>query len=225
MIKSFFPSLFVMCFVSSCSHSFSDLDQVGLKGNVKSITEHQYKARFENGRWVAGDPSFNGHRITKYDKKGLYIKTIALTEYGDTIGYTRCKRKNGELVEETFISTIENRITRTIMERVSDEQVNFEVWEENRLYYEGANYFDSRGRISRQVRVVNNTELVNYYVYEKDLLVKNYQEDYRGNRTVNQQYEYQEFDNKENWTRKLIYVGKEKIVPDLVVTRDIEYYR
>lgn len=224
-MKFSLPLLFVLLLLGSCSNSSSDLDRAGMTGDVKSITEHQFEARFEEGRWVAGDPSLYGHRIIKYDKNGSYIESIALNEFGDTIGYTRCKRKNGELVQEKFFSTIEDRTTRTLMERVSDEQVNFEVWEDDRLYYEGANYFDFRGRISRQVRVVNDMQLTNYYVYEKDLLMENYQEEYSGKRTLTQHYEYEAFDGKGNWTRKLVYVGTEKIVPDLVVIREIEYYR
>lgn len=219
------PLLLILILLSSCSGTISDLDEAGLKGKVKSLTEHQYDARHEEGSWVAGDPSFYGHRIMIYDKDGVYTKSIALNEFNDTTGYTTCRREGGELVEERYVSTLEDRTTRSLMERVSDEQVNFEVWEGDRLYYEGANYFDSRGRISRQVRVVNDLEVTNHYVYEKDLLVENYQVDYTGQRTLTQLYEYVEFDGKGNWTRKMVYVGTEKIVPDLVVTREIEYYR
>jgi hypothetical protein len=225
MFKPVIPLLWFFILLISCSRSSGDLGQAGLKGKVKSVTEHQYEAEFEEGRWVAGNPSFTGHRIIHYDKNGDYIESISMSELGDTIGYTRCRRENGELVEEKFFSTLEDRSTRSLLERVSDEQVNFEVWEGDRLYYEGANYFDSKGRISRQVRVINDMELINYYVYEKDLLVENYQEDYTGERTITQQYEYEAFDHMGNWIRKLIYVGREKIVPDLVVTREIEYYR
>ncbi|HER08341.1 MAG TPA: hypothetical protein ENO20_05455 [Bacteroides sp.] len=225
MIRAVIPLYLMLILLCSCSGPSGDLDEAGLKGKVKSITEHQYDARHEAGSWVPGDPSFYGHRIIHYDKDGVYTKSIALSAFNDTTGYTTCRREGGELVEEKYVSTVEDRTTRSLMERVSDEQVNFEVWEGDRLYYEGANYFDARGRISRQIRVVNDLEVTNHYVYEKDLLVENYQLDHTGQRTLTQLYEYVEFDGKGNWTRKLVYVGTEKIVPDLVVTREIEYYR
>lgn len=225
MIRIIFPLVGIVFSLISCTSSVTDLDRTGLKGKVQSVIEHQYEARFEEGRWVTGNPSFYGHRIMNYDRDGFYLESISLNELNDTIGYTRCKRENGEMVEERYFSTVEERTTRTLMERVSDEQVNFELWEGNRLYYEGANFFDSRGRISYQVRVVNDLEVTNYYVYEKNLLMENYQEDETGERTFTQQYEYEAFDRKGNWTRKLVYVGTEKIVPDLVVTREIKYYR
>lgn len=225
MMRPLLPLCLLVLLLSSCSSSVNDLERSGLKGNVKSVTEHQYEAEFEEGRWVAGDPSFTGHHITKYDHNGFYLETIVLSQLGDTVGFSICKRENGEMVEEEFVSILDNKTTRSIMEKVSDEQVNFEVWADDRLHYEGANYYDSRGRISRQIRVVNNTELTNYYVYENNLLVENFQEDYRRNRTMIHRYEYLTFDDKGNWTSRLVYVGKERIVPDLMVTREIEYFR
>ena len=63
-----------------------------------------------------------------------------------------------------------------------------------------------------------------HYVYEKDLLVENFQMELDGTRSVTQLYDYVEFDDKENWTVKLVYVGEEKISPEVAVTRSLEYY-
>ena len=41
-----------------------------------------------------------------------------------------------------------------VMERVSDKQVNFETRNNGQLAFEGAIYFDSNGRILRQIQVV-----------------------------------------------------------------------
>ena len=90
--------------------------------------------------------------MIQYDAEGYYVKSVALTHDGDTVGYTTIRRENGEKVEEIFHSLPDNRTVRTIMERVSETQVNFEVWEGERLYYEGASYFDSKGRLLSQVR-------------------------------------------------------------------------
>ncbi|RPI42404.1 MAG: hypothetical protein EHM46_05230 [Bacteroidetes bacterium] len=195
-----------------------------LTGKVKSVVEHQYEATLEDGRWVAGDPSFIGHWVMNYDRDGNYMESVALNYQGDTAGHSVVERKDGKIVEEEFHSVHLKRTTRTILEWVSDEQANFEIWEGEVLHYEGANFYDSRGRILRQIRHANGQEITNHYKYEKDLLVENYHEDLDGNRTFTQQYEYQDFDRKGNWTTRLIYAGGEKITPDLVVKREIEYY-
>ena len=218
------PLMVVLSLLVSCSGGTNDLDRSGLKGKVKSIAEHQFDATAKDGKWVAGDLSFYGHRILNYNQEGFYVGSIALTQQGDTIGYTTCRRENGYMVEEVFHSSMGGNQSRTLLDRVSDEEENFEVWEGEQLQAEGANYFDSKGRILKQARVVNDREVVYQFVYEKDLLVANYEEEVSGERTRAQQYEYQEFDDEGNWIRQLVYVGDEKISPEVVLTRELEYY-
>ena len=173
---------------------------------------------------MAGKPTIYGGRIVNYDQNGLYVESIAINSAGDTTGISSCKRENGEIVEERFRSLYNNTTSRTILERVSAEQVNFEVWQNEQRVYEGANYFDGKGRLLRQVQVGGDREVNIYHVYEKNLLIENYREEISGERTGTQQYEYDEFDEKGNWTVRLIYVGEDKITPQLVVTREIAYY-
>ena len=45
-----------------------------------------------------------------------------------------------------------------------------------------------------------------------------------GERSATQLYEYGDFDDKGNWTVRLIYVGEDKITPELVVIRELTYY-
>ena len=129
---------------------------------------------------LQGRPGMYGHRIIQYDAEGNYVKSLALNYAGDTIGYTTVRRENGEKVEEVFHSLLDGRTTRTIMERVNEKQVNFEVWEGETLHFEGASYFDSRGRLVSQVRVVDEREVINHFVYDKGFMVKSFQEELTG---------------------------------------------
>ena len=72
--------------------------------------------------------------------------------------------------------------------------------------------------------MVNNREVIVHNIYEKNLLVEIYQEELDGSRSGTQQYEYTEFDDKGNWTLRLVYNGEEKITPELTITRVLEYY-
>ncbi len=213
----------VVLFFSACSGEITDLDRSGLKGKVKSISENQYEAFHKDDRWSAGKPVMFGHRIMNYNKEGFYMKSFVLSGAGDTIGYTTSRHEGGDLVEETFRS-VDGRIARTILERVSDEQVNFEMWEGERLHYEGANYNDSKGKTVKQARVVNGVEEFSYYLYEKDLMVESYQENGYGVRSGTQIFEYTKFDDQGNWTTQLIYLTKDKIVPEMLTKREYEYY-
>ena len=214
----------VLSILVSCSGGTNDLDRSGLEGKVKSISEHQFDATAKDGKWVAGKISPFGHHVLNYDPEGFYTGSIVLTQDDDTVGYTTCRRENGYLVEEVFHSKKGDINSRTLMDRLSEEEENFEIWNGNMLQAEGANYFDSRGRIIRQVRVVNDKEVVYQFVYEKNLLVANHEEEVTGERTSTHTYEYEEFDDQGNWTFKLVYEGDGKISPVVVITRELEYY-
>lgn len=223
--------LLLLAILTSCSGGRNDFDRYGLKGKVKEIRETQCDPAYENEHWLAGSECEPGYRMMAFDEDGNYIHSMTITDEGDTLAMTVAKRENGDMVEEIHYSgqsmTPRHRrlvvISRTIQDRVSDNQVNFEIWQQEQLRYEGATYYDSKGRVDRQVQVVNDREVTVHNVYEKDLLVEMYQVDAHGSRLATQQYEYPEFDSKGNWTLRLVYMGEEKIKPELAITRTVEY--
>lgn len=225
------PLILLLALLTSCSGGSDDLDKYGLKGNVKAVKELQCDPTYENEQWVASSNCNQAFRIVEFDEDGNYTRSLTISERGDTLAMTVAKRENGELVEELYygseaMTPKHSRLvllSRTIQDRVSDKQVNFEIWQQEQMRYEGATYFDSKGRVDRQVQVVNNQEVMVHNVYEKDLLVEVYQEDPNGARLASQQYEYRGFDKKGNWTLRLVYEGEEKISPVIVITRDVEY--
>jgi hypothetical protein len=230
---SSFLAMFLLAVLVSCSSGGSnDLDRNGLKGGVKSTREFQCNATYESEKWVAGIECTNGFRVTEYDAEGLYIHSFSMSDCGDTTSLTTARRENGEVVEESYYTWIKMTpihskrmlASRTMMARVSDDQVNFEVWQNEQLRFEGTSYFDSKGRMERQVQVVNNREVILHHVYEKNLLVEMWQEELDGSRSATQLYEYSEFDEHGNWTLRLVYPGDEKITPEFAITRMLEYY-
>jgi len=218
------PLLFLLSLLISCSGGSNDLDRSGIKGKVKSTKEQQFEATHQDDRWVAGNPNPMGVRIVNYNEDGMYVESIALSIDGDTVGISKSKRENGEMVEDNYYSRFDGKTTRTLLERVSDEQVNFELWQDDQLIYEGANYFDGRGRVVKQVQVGGDREVTIHHVYEKNLLVEHYREEVTGERTATQLYEYDDFDDNGNWTVKLIYIGEDKITPKMVIARELTYY-
>jgi hypothetical protein len=223
---------FIFFILVSCSVGSNDLERNGLKGKVKAISEFQCDATYVNDEWVADVECAEGYRVVEYDEDGNYIQAYSMAECGDTTSLSATKRENGEVVEELYYNRVNLTpkhsqmvlVSRTVMDRVSDEQVNFEVWQNGQLRYEGATYYDSKGRIEKQVQVVNNREVVLHHVYEKNLLVEMWQEEMDGSRSATQLYEYRDFDENGNWRLRLVYPGEEKITPELAITRVVEYY-
>ena len=191
---------------------------------MSGYTELWFEPIYNGQKWVAGTPVYFGNRIMKYDRDGNYVGSTILSDGGDPIGVTECRWEDGEMKEEVFRSNIDGRTSKTMYEKINDREIQFEIWDRDRLIFEGATFLDSRGRIERQGQVVNNIEVYNFFVYEKNMLVKYYQEDLSGVRTTTHLYEYEDFDKKNNWTVRLVYTEDEKIVPEYYVTRSYTYY-
>ena len=216
----------------SCSGGSSDLDRSGLKGNVKSFKQQQCESTRLENKWVASTVCDDRYRLVNYDEEGNYLETLSMNERGDTLGLSKIRRENGEIVEEIvftrqFLTPKHSKLaeaSRTVMNRESDNQVNFEVWQGSKMVFEGATYYDSKGRVERQVQVINNREVMVHHVYDKDLLVENYQVELDGTRSSTQLYDYEGVDEHGNWISKLVYVGNEKISPEVIFTRTYEYY-
>jgi len=229
---SLLTSLVLLSILFSCSGEINELDRLGLKGEVKSIKEVQCDPTYEGDMWVASNKCSGTYRVINFNPQGYYEKFLSFGNHYDTLGMTRIKYEQGEMVEELYYQKrpFPPRIleiipgSRTVMDRVSADQVNFEVWQNDALAFEGATYYDSKGRIEEQVQVIKNREVIVHHVYEKDLLVENFQMELDGTRSATQLYDYVEFDDQGNWTVKLVYVGEEKISPEQAFTREIEYY-
>lgn len=226
------PVIVLLVSIVSCSGGSNDLDRGGLNGKVKFTKEFQCKATYENENWVASSDCSSGYRVMEYDAQGYYKQAFSMSDSGDTTTLSTAIRENGDVVEEIYSTRMQMTpkhyqmvvASRTVMDRVSDDQVNFEVWQDEQLRYEGATYYDSKGRIAKQVQVVNNREAIIHHVYDKNLLVEMYQEELDGSRSATQLYDYSEFDEKGNWTLRLVYNGDEKISPEFAITRTVEYY-
>ena len=225
------PVIFILA--TSCSGDRTDLINSGLKGPVKSFKEVRCDPTYSSGKWVAGKPLVNDFRVVHFDREGNFTESFSIDTRGDTLGRSTCTRdKNGDMVEEVFFTKFwltpqESRMyqtSRTVLERVSEEQVNFEVWKGDERLNEGANYYDRKGRLTRQVHVFSGQESVVHYIYEKDLLLENYQETVSGERIATQLYEYGDFDDRGNWRLKLVYVDEDRIAPDVAISREISYY-
>lgn len=223
---------FILVLLASCSGGSNDLKRSGLKGKVKATSEFQCLATYVNEEWIADEECADIYRVVEYDEIGNYKQAYSLDGRGDTTSLSEAKRENGEVVEELYYNRVNLTprhsqmvlVSRTVMDRVSDEQVNFEVWQNGQLRYEGATYYDSKGRIEKQVQVVNNREVIVHHVYEKNLLVEMWQEEMDGSRSATQLYEYRDFDDNGNWRLRLVYPGEDKITPELTITRKLEYY-
>jgi hypothetical protein len=224
---------FIILLPSCSGGGYSELKNSGLKGPVKSFREVRCDPTYSNGKWVAGKPLGNDYRVVHFDREGRFVESYSVDTSGDTLGMSTVTRdESGELKEEVFFTKFwltpkESRMyqtSKTVLERVADDQINFEVWKGDQRLNEGANYYDKKGRLIRQVQVVGGQEMTIHYIYDKDLLVENYQEDMQGNRNATQLYSYDHFDDHGNWTLKLIYIDEDMIAPDVALSREIEYY-
>jgi len=233
-MKKLIP-LFLIAFllsIVSCSTGSSDLERNGLKGRVKAVREYRCDVTYENDKWVPSSDCQNDVSVVEYSEDGVYRCSLTLNNCGDTASMTTVRYEGGELVEENYFTRVNltpihsklMQVSRTVMERVSDKQMNFEVWQDDVLRFEGSTYFDKKGRVEKQIQFINNRQVMVHNVYEKGLLVEMYQEELDGSRSATQLFEYDDFDEQGNWTTRLVYFEDAKISPELAITREIEYY-
>jgi len=224
--------LIAFLFLFSCSSKINDKGRSGLKGRVLSVKEIRCDPVRSNDKWVAGESLAQDFRILCFDKKGNLIKSYKVNMEGDTVTSTTSVHENGDMVREVFYSREEVSPTESIMiesnrieyDRVSEEQVNWNIWKGDQQTGHGATYYDRMGRIVMQKQVRYNTEETLHYIYDKILLMEHYREDMSGNITVRQFFDYDDFDKHGNWKLMLIYPDADKIIPDFVISREIDYY-
>lgn len=218
--------------LSSCSGKLSDLDRSGLNGDVKSIRNLQCEVTRDDGQWVAGENCARGYRLVEYSPEGFFQQMYVISDRNDTLNMVKARYEDGEKVEEVYSQGMLNAAGKPVLvpttsilyEKASDQQINFEVWQEENLRFEGAVYFDSKGRTTRRVQVLDDRQVMVHSVYDKDLLVEKYQEELDGRRSGTQHYEYLDFDDHGNWITQIVYTEEDKIAPEMAITRVLTYY-
>tara|TARA_R110001592_G_scaffold319955_1_gene597786 strand:- start:1254 stop:1937 length:684 start_codon:yes stop_codon:yes gene_type:complete len=211
---------------SSCSTKNDCNTLWGFNGHVKTSLEKVYDAEEKFGNWENGDINYYGHSLTKFDKNGNYTEINQLDSDGKMTKKTIPIRENGRVIEEITYNKDGKKESLTKIIFINNNETES-------VSYDNKGNKESSGKIFRE----NGKNIKSTYTLEGgDKIITSWEYDKNGNdislKTVNQKgeilyyekYEYLKFDEKNNWTRKLIYKDSDNDNPKNIVIREIKYY-
>ena len=211
----------------SCSNA-DERKNFGLKGNVKNYFERLYEVEKKFGKWEMGSMASYGHNRVTFDENGLYQEFEYYIYDMDLIGKLIPIRENGKVLEEIYYDENGYPKSKTTIKHISKNEVDFESFDSEGKKNSYGKTIRKNGNIINQfsTTIRSNVEDEKYttlFEYDKDgNLISRKQTNQKGEIVVHLRFEYLEFDEKKNWTKRLIYEKDDK--PENIAIREIEYY-
>lgn len=220
---------FVM--LNSCAEK-TDWHAHRLNGKVKSYIENTYEPVEKSGKWQKGELTKFGNYGFSYTEKGYCNRIDFFDENNQVREYLIQKRENGKVIEESRYNAEGDLQGINKYTNISDTKIEFISYE---LYKEefieiakGTAYLENGKAIRSDFKTLYEGE-VDYEVQKKFF----YDENELVNRIVKsfpigddeiEKFEYIEFDDQNNWTKRLYYEDEESKTPKNIVIRSYEYY-
>lgn len=221
--------LIIISFLTSCSY-INDWNRSGLNGKVKTCLERHYKAEKKFGEWENGDIEFYGHNRVSFDSEGNYQWIEYLDDDNELSGKLIPKRENGDAIEEAYYDEDGELFSKTKIIHNSKDDLEFISYnEDGEKITQGKSYFANNRVIKQQYQTFEDNkvkeEFTVVFEYDKDgNLTSQKQTDKKGEITYFLKFEYLDFDENKNWTKRLNYNSEEGAEPTIIVIREYEYY-
>jgi hypothetical protein len=215
----------------SCSAQ-NDRERMGLKGGAKSCQERVFSTELIDGEWQSTEMQDYGHSNNSYDKNGQYMGSEYLSANGEINASLKPIHENGKLIEENFYNQYEELTTQTKHTHLSKKEVSFEAFSpDGAKQIEGMITFKNSRMVKQSILSFTSNasgeELVTVFEYDKKgNMVLTKQSNSEGEIIMSYSFEYTAFDDKNNWTKKLVYdfVNNDGEEPQGIVLREISYY-
>lgn len=216
--------------IVSCSKNIG-WKEAGLLGRVETVFDREYEPISEFGEWNGGAITKNGsHHYRKFNKDGNLIElgyvdrdskliTKTVIHYKDKKEFERLEyNANGKMISKILVTHLKH--TEKIFKIIDKEGKTksfIKTYFEKDLPVKSVITTINGGKISEEVIVDFE---YNDIGQESSIKVTNY----KGIIRSHNNYEYFNFDDKGNWTKKLVYENWKKDKPSRVFLREYEYY-
>ncbi|WP_298512924.1 hypothetical protein [uncultured Kordia sp.] len=226
------PIVFIICILlASCSNTTStDLVKFGIRGNVKSFTEQNYEPIIEAGKWAKGELVAYGNHTTFFDVDGNYTERQGFDTEGKPSEKIIVKRAHGKLVEEIIYDANKAILGKIVIHTDTGKKLVYSTHDKDGTETLKGTMWYENGQLQKQDfeffdRKETEDKVVTVFKYDKKgNMSHQIQLDTKGDTTSVQKFEYVEFDNHENWTKRMEYPFKDSDAPDRIVIRTYEYY-
>ncbi|MEM6686127.1 MAG: hypothetical protein AAF617_10115 [Bacteroidota bacterium] len=223
--------LVLLSLCASCSQNTkTDWEKFEVAGKVKSYTEYHYEVKLEEGKWVQGELSSLGSHINYFDAQGNYTHRDIFDIDNNFIEKILVKKEGRKLVEEVIYDANEQVIGKISIEEDTNDKMVYSTFDKdgyitskgtlhyknNKLHRQDIKIFSDDGDTRRIVSVFKHNDAGN--------LSHQIGLGQQGDTTNILKYEYETFDARNNWTKRLDYPFKGIDSPDKIVIRTYEYY-
>ena len=231
-------SLLPLCFMlilllSACTErsSYTSWQMMNLQGQVKSFEENTYETTKESGKWQVGEKKLYGHSKVGFDADGILLYTDIFEKGEGLVVKFKSKIEKGMIVEQAQYDKDGNLESNTVYDNESEDESTSETFDNNGNKIAGSTTYMNQGLITKyMLELYDAGDLV-------DRIVTIYQHNDQGNLISEKQtykeeeksffyrYEYLEYDEQNNWTKKLVFDSETESEPSGLITRTYEYYR
>ncbi|WP_298512926.1 hypothetical protein [uncultured Kordia sp.] len=222
--------IIVFTLFSSCSQKTeTDWSVYELKGKVKKYVERNYEPETKFGEWYAGEQYEYGNHSVAFDSNGNYTKIDFINEKNELRKRTIPKRENGKVIEE-FKYDEDGQLEKVAKcKYLSDSKVEYILYDEDGKEVGSGKTFLENGRISRRDYKEFSDgktifEIRMKFKHNEDGLVSALEQTDEDGNVENYRYEYLEFDDQNNWTKRLNYNVDDSKMPERLVIRNYDYY-
>jgi hypothetical protein len=229
--KNYCCLIIVVATFVSCS-KVTDWHKFGVKSKVKTYNEKYYKPLLKNGKWEKGEIAFLGHNNVSFDKDGNYVLIEYMSDNDELSGKVIPKRVDGYVTEENFYLENGTLINSIQLKRVSDRKQEFVVINNKGKKTSEGKMLSKNDRIIKQKYKTFEEDvfggekeyLVSFEYDENGNMVSRQLQDSKGAVDYFYRYEYVDFDDNNNWTKRLDFKSQESKKPENVVIREYIYY-
>ncbi len=214
---------------TSCSIRFTSGESV-LNGKVKSCLLLKYEVNKISGKVEKGKLLDYGHQKWSFDKKGNYTIYEYLDSEQNILEKTIPKYINGKILEEIVYNRQSEIESRSKYTYISKSEIEFERLNKHGLILFKGTIFKNKNKVIHQeFTAYRNNEIKErmncFYNYDhNDNLIMFKQTESNGEIISLKKYLYLEFDDKKNWTKRLVTYPEYSDKPRHIEIRKIEYY-
>ncbi|WP_298512931.1 hypothetical protein [uncultured Kordia sp.] len=221
-------SAFIM--LSSCTNKKTDWDLYELKGKVKTYNENHYNPVEKSGEWQKGKPLGYGSSSVSFTKEGDHERIDIFDKNNDLSAHQISKKENGKMVEELKYDAKGNSEGITKYTYLSETELEFVSYDPDgnevgtgKLFYKDGKIIKRNFKTLYKGRVEFEVEMK--FLRDENGMTTAIEKKYPDGGVVTTKFEYVEFDEHDNWTKRFSYTPEDSERPEKIAIRTYEYYK
>lgn len=228
-LKKALLSLSVIALIGCTNSSKTDWALYELNGKVKTYTENYYKAVEKFGEWQAGNPEdYRNYRVN-FSADGMYKQMDFLDKENTLRQRMVPKHKDGKVTEELMYDEEGELQSKTVYNHISDTKFEFTSYDiHGKETAKGECFLKDDRVIRRDYKILDNGRVLQEirikFNFNAEGLPSSLEQTNPDGTVSKNAFKYIEFDDQNNWTKRLDYASEDSKTPDMIVIRTYEYY-